>query len=73
MTGVQTCALPICAVVVESLFGWPGLGRLAYDSVIQRDFNVLLGILFMSSAIVLTVNVLVDLIYAWLDPRIEVK
>ena len=73
VVGVQVGSLLGGAVVVESLFGWPGLGRLAYDSVIQRDFNVLLGILFMSSAIVLTVNVLVDLIYAWLDPRIEVK
>ncbi len=71
VVGVQMGSLLGGAVVVESLFGWPGLGRLAYDSVIQRDFNVLLGILFMSSAVVLAVNLVVDLIYAWLDPRIE--
>lgn len=71
VAGVQMGALLGGAVVVESLFGWPGLGRLAYDSVIQRDFNVLLGILFMSSAVVLAVNLLVDLLYAWLDPRVE--
>jgi len=71
MVGVQMGSMLGGSVVVESLFGWPGLGQLAYDSVIQRDFNVLLGILFMSSAVVLGVNLLVDLVYAWLDPRIE--
>ena len=71
VVGVQMGSMLGGAVVVESVFGWPGLGRLAYDSVIQRDFNLLLGILFMSSAVVLFVNLLVDLIYAWLDPRIE--
>jgi peptide/nickel transport system permease protein len=72
VVGVQMGALLGGAVVVESVFSWPGLGRLAYDSITQRDFNLLLGILFMSSALVLTVNVLVDILYAWLDPRIEV-
>ena len=71
MVGVQMGSMLGGSIVVESLFGWPGLGQLAYDSVIQRDFNVLLGILFMSSAVVLGVNLLIDLLYAWLDPRIE--
>jgi peptide/nickel transport system permease protein len=72
VVGVQIGALLGGAVVVETVFNWPGLGRLAYDSVVQRDFNLLLGILFMSSIVVIVVNIAVDLIYAWLDPRIEV-
>ena len=73
VVGVQMGALLGGAVVVESVFSWPGLGRLAYDSVVQRDFNLLLGILFISSAVVLFVNVVVDLVYAGLDPRIELR
>jgi peptide/nickel transport system permease protein len=60
------------AVVAETVFSWPGLGRLAFESVMQRDYNVLLGVLLMSSALVILANMLVDLLQAWLDPRIEV-
>lgn len=59
------------AMVVETVFGWPGMGRLALDSVISRDFTVLLGILLLSSILVIVANVLVDLLQSWLDPRIE--
>lgn len=61
------------AVVVESVFTLPGLGRLAYESVIQRDLNTLLGIVFISAVLVIAVNFVVDLLYARLDPRIRVK
>lgn len=59
------------AVVVEVVFGWPGLGRLAFDAVFQRDNTLLLGILFLSSVAVVVMNLILDLLYAWLDPRIE--
>ncbi len=59
------------AIVVETVFGWPGMGRLALDAVMARDFNVLLGILLLSSFLVIIANVLIDLLHAWLDPRIE--
>ena len=60
---------------VRALAGtaWPGLGRLAFESVQQRDYNVLLGILFLSSLLVITANLVVDLVYAALDPRIELR
>lgn len=61
------------AVVVESVFNLPGLGRLAYESVEQRDLNTLLGIVFVSALLVLVVNFAVDLLYARLDPRIRAK
>ncbi len=57
--------------VVESVFSLPGLGRLAYESVVQRDLNTLLGIVFVSALLVIFVNFLVDLLYARLDPRIQ--
>jgi peptide/nickel transport system permease protein len=59
------------AVVVETVFSWPGLGRLAFEAVGRRDYGVLLGILLLSSGVVILVNMLVDLLQAWLDPRIE--
>ncbi|MCI0546329.1 MAG: ABC transporter permease [Candidatus Rokubacteria bacterium] len=71
VAGVQVGSLLGGSVLVESVFGWPGLGRLAFESVQQRDFNLLLGILFMSSLLVIAVNLAVDLLYAVLDPRIE--
>lgn len=58
-------------IVIETVYSWPGLGRLAFDSVMGRDFNVLLGILLLSSLLVIAVNLLVDLLQAWLDPRIS--
>jgi peptide/nickel transport system permease protein len=59
------------AVVVETVFGWPGMGRLALEAVTGRDFNVLLGVLLMSSFVVIVANAGVDLLQAWLDPRVQ--
>ena len=70
MLGLQFSALFGGSVVVESVFSLPGIGRLAYDSVVARDLNVLLGIIFVSTIVVILVNLAVDLIYARLDPRI---
>ena len=61
------------AVVVETVFGWPGMGRLALEAVIGRDFNVLLGVLLMSSLLVIVANAGIDLLQAWLDPRIQAR
>jgi peptide/nickel transport system permease protein len=60
-------------VLVESVFAWPGLGRLAFEAIQQRDYNLLLGILLMSSLLVIAINLAVDLLYAMLDPRIELR
>jgi len=73
MAGVHLGGLMGGAVVVETVYSWPGLGRLAFEAVMGRDFNVLLGILLLSSLIVVAVNALIDLLQAWLDPRIEVR
>jgi peptide/nickel transport system permease protein len=59
--------------VVEMVFSWPGLGRLAFDAVLARDLNLLLGIVLASAVLVIGINIAVDLLYARLDPRIEVR
>ena len=59
------------AVVVETVYGWPGMGRLALEAVTGRDFNVLLAVLLFSSLIVIAANVALDVLHTFLDPRIE--
>lgn len=71
MAGVQFGGLLGGAVVVETVFGWPGLGLLAYESLFARDINLLLGIFFISACLVVAVNLAVDLAYSLFDPRIE--
>jgi peptide/nickel transport system permease protein len=70
MVGMQVASLLGGAVLVETVFGWPGLGRLTFEAVSQRDVNLLLGLLFLSSILVVVINLLVDMLYAALDPRI---
>ena len=71
MAGFQVGALLGGSVVVEAVFGWPGLGQLAFQTLFARDINLLLGIFFLSACLVVVVNLLVDIIYTFLDPRIE--
>jgi peptide/nickel transport system permease protein len=73
MAGVQIGALIGGSVIVESVFAWPGLGMLAFESLFARDLNLLLGIFLLSSVLVVVVNLIVDVIYSFLDPRIEVS
>ena len=73
MAGVQVGALIGVSVIVESVFAWPGLGMLAFESLFARDLNLLLGIFMLSSILVIVVNLIVDIIYCFLDPRIEVS
>jgi peptide/nickel transport system permease protein len=70
LAGVQIGHLLGGSILVETVFGWPGLGRLVFDALLQRDLNLLLGILFVSSIVVVLANLAVDLIYGLLDPRI---
>ena len=73
MAGVQVGALIGGSVIVESVFAWPGLGMLAFESLFARDLNLLLGIFLISSVLVVVVNLIVDIIYCFLDPRIEIS
>ena len=71
MVGLQVASLLSGAVLVETVFAWPGLGRLAYEAVQARDLNLLLGILLASSVLVVLINLMVDGLYTLLDPRVE--
>jgi ABC-type dipeptide/oligopeptide/nickel transport system permease component len=59
------------AVVVETIFAWPGMGRLAVQAVLGRDFPVVQGVAIMGAAIFLVVNLIIDMLYGWVDPRLR--
>jgi peptide/nickel transport system permease protein len=69
--GLVTTALFSGSVVIESVFGWPGLGRLAIEAANGRDYPVILGATLLAGLVVVIVNLLVDLLYAAVDPRIR--
>ncbi len=59
------------AVLTESIFGWPGLGRLSLDSILKRDLPVIEGIVIFSSLVFIFINIIIDLLYFFIDPRIK--
>ena len=61
------------SVLIETVFAWPGIGRLAFDALFQRDYNLLLAIFFVSSVMVVLFNLIADLLYSMADPRIELQ
>lgn len=73
MVGMQCAGILGGVVIIESVFGWPGVGRLIFEAVSNRDFNLVLSILAISSVLVVIINLFLDFVYAWLDPRIEMR
>jgi len=71
VAGLQLAYLLGGLVVIEIVFAWPGLGRLAFDAVQRRDYPVLQGAVLLVAVVFLLINLAVDLLYAWLDPRIR--
>lgn len=59
------------AVLTETVFAWPGIGRLMFDALLQRDYPVLLGVFLVTAAFVVLINLVADLLYRFVDPRIE--
>lgn len=69
--GDQAAALLNGAVVIETIFGFPGVGKLMIDSILQRDFNVVLAAIMVTAMAIFLMNLLIDLAYSLLDPRIR--
>jgi ABC-type dipeptide/oligopeptide/nickel transport system permease component len=59
------------AILVETVFAWPGFGRLAYGSIINQDFPLIQGVVLTAGAVVMAANLLTDILYAYMDPRIR--
>lgn len=71
--GLQTGYLLGGAVIVETIFSWPGIGRLTYEAITQRDYPVLQGTVLLVALLFMIVNLAVDVLYAYLDPRIRLQ
>ena len=69
--GIQLGQMAGGAVLTETVFGWPGIGRLMFDALIQRDYQLLLGVFLVTSTMVVVFNLLTDLVYRFIDPRIQ--
>lgn len=61
------------AIVTETVFAWPGVGRLTYEAVIYRDFPLLQAVIILKAVLILTINLVVDILYAYVDPRIRLS
>jgi peptide/nickel transport system permease protein len=72
LAGLQAGQIVGGAILTETVFAWPGIGRLMFEALAQRDYQVLLGVFFVSSAMVVAFNLLTDVLYRFVDPRIEV-
>jgi len=71
--GIQAGQLVGGSILVETVFAWPGIGRLAFEALLARDYQVLMGVFFCTSVMVVLFNLITDLLYAVVDPRVEVS
>ena len=71
LAGIQAGGMIGGAVLTETVFAWPGIGRLMFDALLQRDYNLLLGCFLVTAAMAVLFNLLTDLVYTLVDPRIE--
>jgi ABC-type dipeptide/oligopeptide/nickel transport system permease component len=73
LAGINLVIMVNVAVVVETVFAWPGIGRLLYEGITFRDFPVVQGVVILGGAMIVVVNLFVDILYAIIDPRIRLE
>lgn len=73
LAGMQAGAMVGGAVLIETVFAWPGIGRLLFEALAQRDYALLLGTFLVTASIAVLFNLLTDVVYTWVDPRIELS
>jgi peptide/nickel transport system permease protein len=71
LAGINLVIMVNVAVIIETIFAWPGIGRLLYEGISFRDFPVVQGLVVMAGGMIVGVNLVLDLLYAWIDPRIR--
>jgi ABC-type dipeptide/oligopeptide/nickel transport system permease component len=71
LAGVNLVVMVNAAVVIEVVFAWPGIGRLLFEGIFQRDFPLVQGIVVLAGVMIVFVNLLIDILYAYIDPRIR--
>lgn len=71
LAGINLVIMINVAVIIESIFAWPGIGRLLYEGISFRDFPIVQGLVVLAGGMIVGVNLLLDVLYAWIDPRIR--
>ncbi len=69
--GVEIPGLFAGALITETIFSWPGMGRLFFNSIERGDYAVMMGVLMMSATLIVTFGLVTDIVYGFLDPRIR--
>jgi peptide/nickel transport system permease protein len=69
--GINLAYVVAGSTLIEIVFSWPGIGVLMYRSILMRDYNVLMGVYLIIAVSVAVIMIVMDLVYAWLDPRIR--
>ena len=71
LAGVNLVVMINAAVIIEVIFAWPGIGRLLYEGIFQRDFPLVQGVVMEAGIMIVVINLIVDILYAYIDPRIR--
>jgi peptide/nickel transport system permease protein len=71
LAGVNLVIMLNAAVIIEVIFAWPGIGRLLYEGIFQRDFPLVQGVVMEAGIMIVVINLVIDILYAYIDPRIR--
>ncbi len=71
LAGVNLVVMINTAVIIEVIFAWPGVGRLLFEGIFQRDFPLVQGVVLLAGCMIIVVNLIIDILYAYVDPRIR--
>ena len=71
LAGINLVVMVNAAVIIEVIFAWPGIGRLLFEGIFQRDFPLVQGVVVLAGMMIVVVNLIVDILYAYIDPRIR--
>jgi peptide/nickel transport system permease protein len=73
LAGLDLAGLLSGVVLTETVFDWPGIGRLAFDAIFNLDIPLIMGTVLFAAFLIVVANLVIDLLYAWLDPRIQLS
>ena len=71
LAGINLVVMLNAAVIIEVIFAWPGIGRLLYEGIFQRDFPLVQGVVILAGCMIVLINLAIDILYAYIDPRIR--
>jgi ABC-type dipeptide/oligopeptide/nickel transport system permease component len=71
LAGINLVVMVNSGVIIEVIFAWPGIGRLLYEGIFQRDFPLVQGVVMLAAIMIVLINLMIDILYAYIDPRIR--